>query len=94
MPCDTTVNYVKEIYAPFTDEEISAKWWNCLLPLEHVQRWRSSIRHLRGCMPPVPIIRATGTSPVDYPTPGGVRMVNEALIHYVEMEYEKLKIEK
>ena len=25
MPCDTTVNYVKEIYAPFTDEEISAK---------------------------------------------------------------------
>ena len=35
VPCDTTVNCVKEIYAPFTDEEISAKM---VTPIKYKQR--------------------------------------------------------
>ena len=33
MPCDATVNCVKEIYASFTDEEISAKMVELLTPV-------------------------------------------------------------
>lgn len=30
LPKEQMVNYVKDIYAPFTDEEISERrWWNC-----------------------------------------------------------------
>ena len=35
VPCDTIVNYVKEIYAPFTDEEISAKMVELLTPVRN-----------------------------------------------------------
>ncbi len=62
LPKEKMANYVKEIYAPFTDEEISAKLWNCLLPRAHRQKCRSYTRHWKDCMRPAPTIRATGTS--------------------------------
>ena len=61
LPCDRAVNYVKEIYAPFADEESRPRWLSCLPLPGHVRKWRSSTRHSKGCMPLVPIIRATGT---------------------------------
>ncbi len=47
-PGEKIVNYVKEIYASFTDEEISAKMVELLTPREQRQKWKLSIRRWRG----------------------------------------------
>lgn len=94
VPCDTTVNYVKEIYAPFTDEEISAKMVELLTPVGTRAKVEIVYQTLEGLHAACPDHPGDWYFSGDYPTPGGARMVNEALIHYVEMEYEKLKIEK
>lgn len=62
LPKEQMVNYVKEIYAPFTNEEIAAKWWNFSLRKVRKLKWRLFIRHWKDCMKHVPTIRATGIS--------------------------------
>ena len=61
LPKEQMVNYVKDIYAPFTDEEISQACPN------HPGDW-----YFSG----------------DYPTPGGVKMLNKAFIDYIEQVYQ------
>lgn len=81
------VNYVKEIYAPFTDEEISSKMVDLLTPVgtkAQVQIVYQTIEGLHAsCLNHPGDWYFSG----DYPTPGGVRMVNRAFIHYMEEEY-------
>ncbi len=62
LPKEQMVNYVKEIYAPFTDEEISAKMVDFLLRKGRKPKCRLSTSLSRGCMRPAPSIRVTGTS--------------------------------
>lgn len=81
------VNYVKEIYAPFTDEEISSKMVDLLTPVgikAQVQIVYQTIEGLHASCPNHP---GDWYFSGDYPTPGGVRMVNRAFIHYMEEEY-------
>lgn len=78
------VNYVKNIYAPFTDEEISAKIAQMLTTSDikaAVQIVFQSIEDLHKACP-----NNTGDwyFSGDYPTPGGNRLVNNAFINYVE----------
>ena len=69
FPKEEMVNYVKDIYAPFTDEEVSRKMVELLTPagtqakVDHEGDW-----YFSG----------------NYPTPGGVKLVNQAFIDYVE----------
>lgn len=84
-----TVNYVKEIYAPFTIEELSAKMAAMLTPpgikaqVELVYQTPEALR--LACPNDTGDWYFTG----DYPTPGGVRLVNQAFINYVEgVEYK------
>ena len=83
----SAVNYVKEIYAPFTDDEISSKIVDLLTPAgtkAQVQIVYQSIDGLHASCPNHPgDLYFSG----DYPTPGGTRMVNLAFIHYMEEEY-------
>jgi len=78
------VNYVKDIYAPFTDEEISAKIAQMLTSEDikaEVQIVFQSIEDLhKAC----PNNKGDWYFSGDYPTPGGNRMVNNAFINYVE----------
>jgi amidophosphoribosyltransferase len=78
------VNYVKDIYAPFTDEEISAKIAQMLKSSDinaEVQIVFQSIEDLhKAC----PNNGGDWYFSGDYPTPGGNKMVNNAFIHYVE----------
>lgn len=67
LPKEQMVNYVKEIYAPFTDEEISAKWWNCSLRKVRKPKCRLYISLLKACMKPARGTGATGTSAVTIP---------------------------
>ena len=77
-------NYVKDIYAPFTDEEISAKIAE-LLKDETIKPEVSVIYQKvdnlhKACPKNLGDWYFTG----DYPTPGGNRVVNRSFINYVE----------
>lgn len=87
---DTEVrNYVKDIYAPFTPEQISAKCAEILKPVDlnaEVQIIFQTIEDLHASCPEnLGDWYFTG----DYPTPGGNRVVNKAFIYYVEGRNER-----
>lgn len=77
-------NYVKEIYAPFTDEEISAKISELLTPEDinaEVEIIYQSVEKLhKACPDHTGDWYFTG----DYPTYGGNRVVNLSFINYIE----------
>ena len=78
------INYVKEIYAPFTDEEISTKIATLLHPEEikaEVKIIYQTVDNLHiACPKNLGDWYFTG----DYPTPGGNRVVNRAFINFYE----------
>ena len=83
----TIVNFVKEIYAPFTDEEISAKMVDLLTPAGTRAKVKIVYQTLDGLHASCPNHPGDWYFSGDYPTPGGARMVNKAFIHYMEEEY-------
>mgnify|MGYP000058289740 FL=1 len=83
----TIVNYVKEIYAPFTDEEISAKMVDLLTPAGTRAKVEIVYQTLEGLHASCPNHPGDWYFSGDYPTQGGARMVNNAFIHYMEEEY-------
>ena len=80
----STANHVKDIYSPFTIEEINRKMVEMLRPegmKTPVELVFQSIDGLHCACPHHPgDWYFTG----DYPTVGGVRMVNRAFVNYVE----------
>ncbi len=83
-PKEEIVNYVKEIYAPFTDEEISAKMAQMLTPegtRADIEIVFQSIENLHKA---TPNHRGDWYFSGNYPTPGGNRMVNTAFLNYIE----------
>lgn len=81
------VNYVKEIYAPFTDEEISSKMVDLLTPVGTKAQVQIVYQTIEGLHASCPNHPGDWYFSGDYPTPGGVRMVNRVFIHYMEEEY-------
>jgi len=83
-PKEEIVNYVKEIYEPFTDEQISKKIAEMLTPQgtkAEVELVFQSVEDLhRAC----PNHKGDWYFSGDYPTPGGNRMVNNAFLNYIE----------
>lgn len=86
LPKEEMVNYVKEIYAPFTDEEISAKMVELLTPKGIKAEVKIVYQSLEGLHKACPDHPGDWYFSGDYPTPGGVRLVNQALIYYIEKE--------
>ena len=89
LPKEQIVNYVKEIYAPFTPEEISAKIAQMLTPeniaAEVIIVYQTVEDLHRACPGNTGDWYFTG----DYPTPGGNKVVNKAFINYVEGKNER-----
>ena len=89
LPKEEIRNYVKEIYAPFSDEEISAKIAEMLrpdgvtTPIEIVYQTVESIHNA------IPSHPGDWYFSGDYPTPGGTRTVNKAFINYYEGRREE-----
>ncbi|MDE5638415.1 MAG: amidophosphoribosyltransferase, partial [Odoribacter sp.] len=88
-PKEEIVNYVKEIYAPFTDRDISG--WiarmvtppDCRIEIEVVYQ---TIKNLhKACSGHNGDWYFSG----NYPTPGGNRLVNESFISFYENVYVK-----
>ncbi len=88
MPKEQLINYVKEIYAPFTDEEIAAKMVELLTPAGTKAKVEIVYQHLDGLHKACPNYRGDWYFSGDYPTPGGVKLVNEAFINYIEKVYQ------
>ncbi len=84
LPKEEIVNYVKEIYRPFTAEEISAKIAEMLKPDDchaDVELVYQTIENLHKASP-----EHTGDwyFTGNYPTPGGNKVVNTSFINYYE----------
>ncbi len=84
LPKEDIVNYVKEIYKPFTYEEVSAQIARNLTPDDidsEVEIVYQSVDNLHiACPNDTGDWYFTG----DYPTPGGNKVVNSSFINYVE----------
>ena len=88
LPKEQMVNYVKEIYAPFTNEEIAAKMVELLTPKGTQAKVEIVYQTLEGLHEACPNHTGDWYFSGDYPTPGGVKLVNQAFIDYIEKVYQ------
>jgi amidophosphoribosyltransferase len=86
LPKEEIVNYVNEIYKPFTDEDISRKMSEMLKPDNceaEVELVFQTVENLhKACPGHTGDWYFTG----DYPTPGGNKVVNTSFVQYYEGE--------
>ena len=87
LPKEQIVNYVQEIYAPFTDEEISAKIAQLLTPAHISAPVELVYQTLDGLHESCPNHPGDWYFSGNYPTPGGRKLVNQAFIDYIETIY-------
>lgn len=89
LPKEQVRNFVKEIYAPFTDDQISAKIAEMLTPPSikaKVEIVYQTVENLhKACPNNLGDWYFTG----DYPTPGGNKVVNKAFINWMEKRNER-----
>lgn len=78
------INYVKEIYAPFTDEEISDKIALMLTPEGTKCEVKIVYQTIEDLHKACPKNAGDWYFSGNYPTPGGNRMVNFAFINYMQ----------
>ncbi len=89
LPKEQMVNHVKEIYAPFTTEQISQKIGQLVTPIgcnAEISIVFQTIEDLHEAIP-----RHTGDwyFTGNYPTPGGNKVVNTSFINYIEGRNER-----
>ncbi len=84
LPKEEVINYVTEIYKPFTQEEISAQIAKMLTPSEVDCPVELVYQTIDGLHTACPEHRGDWYFTGDYPTPGGNRLVNKAFINYYE----------
>ncbi|MEA4840581.1 MAG: amidophosphoribosyltransferase [Bacteroidales bacterium] len=81
---DQTVNYVKDIYMPFTVEQISDKIAEMLTPEETKAKIQLVYQYPEDLIKACPNHTGDWYFTGNYPTPGGIRLVNQAFINYIE----------
>ncbi len=81
---DEIVNYVKEIYSPFTAEEISAKIAEMLKTKDIKADVEVIYQSIEGLHKACPDNLGDWYFTGNYPTPGGNRVVNQAYINFYE----------
>ena len=83
-PAEEMLNYVKDIYAPFTDEDISTKMVEMLRPTDVSTPIEIVYQTVDGLHKACPSHSGDWYFSGDYPTPGGVKLLNKAFINYYE----------
>lgn len=86
---EDVVNYVKEIYAPFTDEEISDKIAEMITGAEIKAEVKLVYQSIEGLHNAIPNHPGDWYFSGNYPTPGGNKMVNQAFINWYEGNPDK-----
>lgn len=82
-------NCVKEVYAPFTDREVAEKIAEMLTPEGTGAEVEILFQSLDGLHAAVPNHPGDWYFSGDYPTPGGIRLVNRAFVNYYEGNADK-----
>ncbi|HAQ38026.1 MAG TPA: amidophosphoribosyltransferase [Saprospiraceae bacterium] len=90
IPFDVPVeNYVKALYASYTDEDISAEIARIVTPESvsiPVEVIFQTVEDLKSCMPDHPGVWYFSG---DFPTKGGTRVVNRAFVNFMENKNER-----
>ena len=89
LPKEEIVNHVKEIYRPFTPEQISKKIAEMLTPKCTKAEVEIIYQTIEGLHDACPNNTGDWYFTGNYPTPGGNRVVNNAFIYYYEGMDEK-----
>ncbi|MBL0047282.1 MAG: class II glutamine amidotransferase [Bacteroidetes bacterium] len=84
LPKDKISNVVKEIYKPFTPEQISKKIAELLTPQSINAEVEVIYQSLEGLHTACPENLGDWYFSGDYPTPGGNKVVNKSFINYIE----------
>lgn len=84
LPVKEMVNCVKDIYAPFTDDEITAQITKMLTPDDCTVPVSIVYQSIEGLHEACPNNKGDWYFSGDYPTAGGNRLVNEAYVAYYE----------
>ena len=84
-------NYVRQIYAPFTDDQVSRKIVQLLKADDIKAEVEIVYQSLEGLHRACPDHPGDWYFSGDYPTSGGFRLLNQAYIEYYENEYLKEK---
>ncbi len=89
LPKEQIKNYVKEIYEPFTADEISKKIAELVTPPSMQAEVEIIYQSLEGLKDACPNHPGDWYFSGDYPTPGGNKVVNRAFINFVEGSNER-----
>ncbi len=89
LPKEEIVNFVKEIYAPFTDEEVSDKIAEMLTPQHINAEVKIVYQKVENLHKACPNDKGDWYFTGDYPTPGGNKVVNTAFVNYIEGRNER-----
>jgi amidophosphoribosyltransferase len=84
LPKEEVENYVKEIYAPFTDQEISDRIAQIITPKEIKAEVKVLYQTLENLHKACPDHKGDWYFSGNYPTPGGNKVVNRAFVNWME----------
>ncbi|MGB3618788.1 MAG: amidophosphoribosyltransferase [Catalinimonas sp.] len=77
-------NYVKDLYAPFTYEEVSSKIAEIITPKQATVRVDVVYQTIENLHRAIPNHPGDWYFTGNYPTPGGTRVVNRAFVNYMQ----------
>ena len=84
LPKEEMINYVKNIYKPFSPQEISIKISKLLTPKDTKAKVEIIYQSIEDLHISCPNHRGDWYFTGNYPTPGGTKVVNTAFINYIE----------
>ena len=89
LPKESVVNYVKEIYRPFTSEQISGKISRLVTPPGCKAMVQVVFQTIEDLHEAIPNHLGDWYFTGNYPTPGGNKVVNRSFINYIEGRNER-----
>ncbi len=89
LPKEEVVNHVKDIYRPFTAEQISAKIAEMLTENDINAEIRIIYQTIEDLHEALPNDKGDWYFTGNYPTPGGNKVVNKSFINYIEGKNER-----
>jgi amidophosphoribosyltransferase len=84
LPKEKVVNHVKDIYKPFTAEQISAKIAGMLRTSETRSEIQVVYQNIEDLHEAIPEHTGDWYFTGNYPTPGGNKVVNKAFLNYID----------
>lgn len=83
-PKEEQVNVVRDIYKPFSHEQISEKIASLLRPNDIAAEVEIIYQTIENLHESIPVDRGDWYFTGKYPTPGGTRVANQAFVNYIE----------